>query len=159
MPEPLSGLIQPAPLPLSTRYTAPWMATASSLARKAMTAATSCGCIMPRGAAAGRQEPRLVRPGRRTARSTVESATDRPSPARQISRDPLMWLCHESIYQAVCQPHSRLIRPPQVRSLDPGPLRMDRTHRHACGGPFRCPRDRSEHVGRQVAHGCRDREA
>lgn len=42
-----------------------------------------------------------------------------------------MWLCHESIYQAVYQPQSRLIRPPQVKSPHRGPLRTGRTHRRA----------------------------
>ena len=35
---------------------------------------------------------------------------------REYPKDRLMWWCHESIYQAVYQPHSRLIRPPQLRS-------------------------------------------
>jgi transposase, IS30 family len=42
-----------------------------------------------------------------------------------------MWLCHESIYQAVYQPQSPLVRPPQVRSSHRGPLRTGRTHRRA----------------------------
>jgi hypothetical protein len=46
-------------------------------------------------------------------------------------------LCHESIYQAVYQPHSRLIRPPQVRSPHRGPLRTGRNHRRAHQRPGR----------------------
>lgn len=42
-----------------------------------------------------------------------------------------MWLCHESIYQAVYQPHSPLIRAPKVVSLRRGPLRTGRDHRRA----------------------------
>lgn len=137
MPEALSVLVQPAPLPLSTRYTAPWMAAASSLARNVITVATSCGCIMPRGARRVDKIPALCD-------LVAELLAQRWSP-QQIARhlrgkypdDPLMWLCHESIYQAVYQLHSRLIRPPQVESLDSGPLRMGRTHRHAHQPPGR----------------------
>ncbi|WP_443093986.1 transposase [Mycobacterium bourgelatii] len=46
---------------------------------------------------------------------------------REYPQDRRMWLCHESIYQAVYQPHSRLIRPPQVRSPHRGPLRVAST--------------------------------
>jgi transposase, IS30 family len=56
---------------------------------------------------------------------------------REYSEDRSMWLCHESIYQAVYQPHSRLIRPPQVRSPHRGPLRTGRTHRRAHQRPGR----------------------
>jgi IS30 family transposase len=55
----------------------------------------------------------------------------------KYSEDRSMWLCHESIYQAVYQPHSRLIRPPQVRSPHRGPLRTGRTHRRAHQRPGR----------------------
>lgn len=50
---------------------------------------------------------------------------------RKYPDDRSMWLCHESIYQAVYQPQSRLIRPPQVKSPHRGPLRTGRTHRRA----------------------------
>lgn len=33
---------------------------------------------------------------------------------QRFSEDPSMWLCHESINQAVYQPNSRFIRPPQL---------------------------------------------
>jgi transposase, IS30 family len=45
--------------------------------------------------------------------------------------DPSMRLCHESIYQAVYQPGSRLIRPPKVVSAQRSPLRTGRDHRRA----------------------------
>jgi IS30 family transposase len=50
---------------------------------------------------------------------------------RHYPHDRSMWLCHESIYQAVYQPHSPLIRPPRVTSPCPGPLRTGRDHRRA----------------------------
>lgn len=56
---------------------------------------------------------------------------------REHPEDQSMRLCHESIYQAVYQPHSPLIRPPQVRSPHRGPLRTGRTHRRAHQRPGR----------------------
>ena len=56
---------------------------------------------------------------------------------RKYPEDRSMWLCHESIYQAVYQHQSRLIRPPQVRSPHRGPLRTGRTHRRAHQRPGR----------------------
>lgn len=58
---------------------------------------------------------------------------------QQISRhlrakypdDPAMWLCHESIYQAVYLPGSALVRPPVVPSAQRSPLRTGRDHRRA----------------------------
>jgi transposase, IS30 family len=58
---------------------------------------------------------------------------------QQISRhlrahhpdDPGMRLCHESIYQAVYQPGSRLVRPGKVPSAHRSPLRTGRDHRRA----------------------------
>lgn len=44
---------------------------------------------------------------------------------------PEMRLCHESVYQAIYQPGSVLIRPPAVPSQQPGPLRTGRDHRKA----------------------------
>ena len=46
-------------------------------------------------------------------------------------RDPTMWLCHESIYQALYEPKSCLIRPPKVVSQHRSPLRTGREHRRA----------------------------
>ena len=56
---------------------------------------------------------------------------------REFPDDRLMRLCHESIYQAIYQPQSRLIRPPKITSLRRGPLRTGRTHRRAHQRPGR----------------------
>jgi IS30 family transposase len=58
---------------------------------------------------------------------------------QQISRhlrsrfpdDPAMWLCHESIYQAVYQPGSVLLRPSTLAPHHRSPLRTGRDHRRA----------------------------
>jgi transposase, IS30 family len=58
---------------------------------------------------------------------------------QQISRhlkvrfpdDPSMWLCPESIYQAVYQPGSTLLRPSTVAPQHRSPLRTGRDHRRA----------------------------
>ncbi len=58
---------------------------------------------------------------------------------QQISRhlrlhnpdQPAMWLCHESIYQAVYQPGTTLLRPPRVAPQHRSPLRTGRDHRRA----------------------------
>src|SRR5215216_4189677 len=42
-----------------------------------------------------------------------------------------MWLCHESIYQAVYQPGSPLLRPSRLAPHRRSPLRTGRDHRHA----------------------------
>jgi transposase, IS30 family len=44
---------------------------------------------------------------------------------------PWMWLCHESIYQAVYQPGSTLLRPSRVAPQHRSPLRTGRDHRRA----------------------------
>ena len=44
---------------------------------------------------------------------------------------PEMWLCHESIYQAIYQLGSVLVRPPKVPSARCSPLRTGRDHRKA----------------------------
>jgi IS30 family transposase len=58
---------------------------------------------------------------------------------QQISRhlrlrfvdDPSMWLCHESIYQAVYQPNSRFLRLSRLAPHRRSPLRTGRDHRRA----------------------------
>jgi hypothetical protein len=58
---------------------------------------------------------------------------------QQISRhlrhrfphDPSMWLCHESIYQAVYEPNSRFLRPSPLAPHRRSPLRTGRDHRRA----------------------------
>ncbi|HLM21275.1 MAG TPA: helix-turn-helix domain-containing protein [Propionibacteriaceae bacterium] len=68
----------------------------------------------------------------------VELLAQRWSP-QQISRhlrrrfpdQPAMWLCHESIYQAVYQPGSPLLRPSRLAPHRRSPLRTGRDHRHA----------------------------
>jgi transposase, IS30 family len=42
-----------------------------------------------------------------------------------------MWLCHESIYQAVYQPGWRLLRPSRLAPRRRSPLRTGRDHRRA----------------------------
>ena len=68
----------------------------------------------------------------------AELLAQRWSP-QQISRhlrirfphDRSMWLCHESIYQAVYQPGSVLVRPSSLAPQHRSPLRTGRDHRRA----------------------------
>lgn len=70
--------------------------------------------------------------------AVVELLAQRWSP-QQISRhlrsrfptQPEMWLCHESIYQAVYQPGSGLFRPSALAPHRRSPLRTGRDHRRA----------------------------
>jgi len=50
---------------------------------------------------------------------------------RKFPGEPRMWLCHESIYQAVYQPGSPLQRPSPLAPHRRSPLRTGRDHRRA----------------------------
>jgi transposase, IS30 family len=50
---------------------------------------------------------------------------------RRFADNPSMWLCHESIYQAVYQPNSRFLRPSPLAPHRRSPLRTGRDHRRA----------------------------
>jgi len=50
---------------------------------------------------------------------------------RRFPGEPGMWLCHESIYQAVYQPGSLLLRPSPLAPCRRSPLRTGRDHRRA----------------------------
>jgi len=50
---------------------------------------------------------------------------------RRFPEDPTMRLCHESIYQAVYQPGSMLMRPSRLAPHRRSPLRTGRDHRRA----------------------------
>lgn len=50
---------------------------------------------------------------------------------QQFPQDPSMWLCPESIYQAVYQPGSALLRPSPLAPQHRSPLRTGRDHRRA----------------------------
>lgn len=85
-----------------------------------------------------RQQRRRVDTNDRLCGVVTELLGQRWSP-QQISRhlrqrfpdDPSMWLCHESIYQAVYQPNSRFIRPSRLAPHRRSPLRTGRDHRRA----------------------------
>src|ERR1700744_4063121 len=50
---------------------------------------------------------------------------------RRVPGQPPMWLCHESIYQAIYQPGSVLLRPSPLAPHQRSPLRTGRDHRRA----------------------------
>jgi transposase, IS30 family len=91
--------------------------------------------------AAGRRargHPRRIENNGELCQLVTELLAQRWSPG-QISRqlrqrfpgDPAMWLCHESIYQAVYQPGSVLMRPSPLAPHRRSPLRTGRDHRRA----------------------------
>lgn len=92
----------------------------------------------------GRDHKRNVEQNPALCQVVGELLAQRWSP-QQISRhlrashpeDRSMWLCHESIYQAVYQPGSRLIRPSKVAAPHRSPLRTGRDHRRAQQRPTR----------------------
>jgi transposase, IS30 family len=81
---------------------------------------------------------RRVETNSELAQLVAELLAQRWSP-EQISRqlrlrypgEPGMWLCHESIYQAVYQPGSVLMRPSPLAPHHRSPLRTGRDHRRA----------------------------
>lgn len=85
-----------------------------------------------------RHHPRRVDSNTRLRSLIAELLGQRWSP-QQISRhlrrrfphDPGMWLCHESIYQAVYQPGSPFSRPTPLAPPHRSPLRTGRDHRRA----------------------------
>ena len=86
----------------------------------------------------GRHHGRRVDTNDHLSGVVIELLGQRWSP-QQISRhlrlrfaeDPSMWLCHESIYQAVYQPNSRFLRPSRLAPHRRSPLRTGRDHRRA----------------------------
>jgi IS30 family transposase len=72
-------------------------------------------------------------------RQVVAELLDQRWSPQQISRhlrvkfaeQPRMWLCHESIYQAIYQPGSGLLRPSRLAPHHRSPLRTGRDHRRA----------------------------
>ena len=74
--------------------------------------------------AAARWSPSCWRSGGARSRSAATCAEAFPS-------EPAMWLCHESIYQAVYQPGSPLLRPSPLAPHRRSPLRTGRDHRRA----------------------------
>ena len=92
----------------------------------------------PGDRAPGPRSPAADRDQRRAGQLVAELLAQRWSP-QQISRhlrlrfpgEPAMWLCHESIYQAVYQPGSPLLRPSPLAPHRRSPLRTGRDHRRA----------------------------
>ncbi|WP_374159913.1 IS30 family transposase [Mycobacterium sp. G7A2] len=85
-----------------------------------------------------RQRQRRVDTNDQLSAVVTELLAQRWSP-QQICRhlrqrypaDPSMWLCAESIYQAVYQPNSRFMRPTRLAPHRRSPLRTGRDHRRA----------------------------
>jgi transposase, IS30 family len=85
-----------------------------------------------------RHHPRRLLASPELLQAVGELLAQRWSP-QQISRhlrrkfpgEPRMWLCHESIYQAVYQPGSLLQRPSPLAPHRRSPLRTGRDHRRA----------------------------
>ena len=75
-------------------------------------------------ASCGSWSPSCWRSGGARSRSAATCADSFPE-------QPGMWLCHESIYQAVYQPGSALLRPSRLAPHRRSPLRTGRDHRRA----------------------------
>ena len=115
----------------------------STISRELRRNATASGLPAVRGAppgdrAAGPPSPAAHRDQRELGQLVAELLAQRWSP-QQISRQlrlrfpgqPEMWLCHESIYQAIYQPGSPLMRPSPLAPHRRSPLRTGRDHRRA----------------------------
>jgi len=91
-----------------------------------------------------RHHRRRVETSEQLRQLVAELLAQRWSP-EQISRQlrqrfpgqPAMWLCHESIYQAIYQPGSPLMRPSPLAPHRRSPLRSGRDHRRAHQLPTR----------------------
>lgn len=85
-----------------------------------------------------RNHPRRIESNSELRKIVLDKLSHRWSP-QQISRhlraefaaDPTMWLCHESIYQAVYRPSSGLLRPSRLAPQHRSPLRTKREQRRA----------------------------
>lgn len=83
--------------------------------------------------------------GDETLRDVVAGLLGQRWSPQQISRhlrchypdDPRMWLCHESIYQAIHRPGSTLLRPTSLAPQQRSPLRTGRDHRQTQQRPDR----------------------
>ena len=116
----------------------------STISRELHRNATQTGGYRPfeahRAATArrARAHPRRIETSSELGQLVGELLAKRWSP-QQISRHlrqrfpgrPGMWLCHESIYQAVYQPGSLLLRPSPLAPQRRSPLRTGRDHRRA----------------------------
>jgi transposase, IS30 family len=117
---------------------------ASTISRELRRNATAAGSYRPfeahRRATArrARRHRRRIETSGELGQVVSELLAQRWSP-QQVSRrlrlrfpgEPKMWLCHESIYQAVYQPGSVLLRPSPLAPHRRSPLRSGRDHRRA----------------------------
>jgi IS30 family transposase len=125
----------------------------STISRELRRNAIGGGCYRPFEAhrlATGRRarsHRRRIEANDELGRLVAELLAQRWSPqqiSRQLRRrfpqEPGMWLCHESIYQAVYQPGSPLKRPSPLAPHHRSPLRTGRDHRRGHQHARRRPR-------------------
>jgi IS30 family transposase len=139
---------------LSTRQIADRLGRApSTISRELRRNAVGGGCYRPFEAhrlATGRRargHRRRIETNDELGQLVAELLAQRWSPqqiSRQLRRkfpqEPGMWLCHESIYQAVYQPGSPLKRPSPLAPHHRSPLRTGRDHRRGHQHARRRPR-------------------